>query len=286
MKEEKESFLAVARRQQAIIFLLSLLIILSAIRVEARITKAADRLNGTFFRQLLTDSGELLTSPGRWGKNDWLTFSLSLTASLAWWPVDSSIHDWIADNHPAALTSISRFFSDLGHPLSLIGAISVGYLAGELTDSSSIRQTCLLSAESLLITELIVQAGKISFGRARPYTLEGSSSFHPFTLKGDWQSFPSGHSSAAWALASTLSSRTEKHYLQVLFYSLATGVSLSRLILDKHFASDVVASSLLGYYIGRKISHKASQPAKKTDRLSVSLSVLPGLMSVNFSYQL
>lgn len=286
MKEAKESSLAIARRSKAIIFLFSLLIILSAIRVEARIPEEADRLNGLFFRQLLTDTAEILTSPGRWGKNDWLTFSLSLTASLAWWPADSSIHDWIADSHHPALTSISRFFSGIGHPLSLIGTISVGYLAGELADSSSIRQTFLLSAESLLITELIVQAGKISLGRARPYTLEGSSSFHPFTLKGDWQSFPSGHSSAAWALATTLSSRTGKHYLRVLFYSLATGVSLSRLVLDKHFASDVVASSLLGYYIGRKISHKASRAVKKTDRLSVSLSVLPGLMSVSFSYQL
>lgn len=286
MKEEKKSFAAMARRHKAIIFLLSFLIILAAIRVEARMPERADRLNRAFFRQLLTDTGQILSAPSRWGKNDWLTFSLSLTASLAWWPVDSSIHDWISDSHHPALTSVSNFFSGAAHPLSLIGTISLGYLAGELAGSSSIRQTFLLSAESLLITELVVQAGKISIGRARPYTLEGSSSFHPFTLKGNWQSFPSGHSSAAWALASTLSSRTEKQYLQVLFYSLATGVSLSRLILDKHFASDVLASSLLGFYIGRKIGHKASQPAKKGDRLSVSFSILPGLMSVNFNYQL
>ena len=68
MKEAKESSLAIARRSKAIIFLFSLLIILSAIRVEARIPEEADRLNGLFFRQLLTDTGEILTSPGRWGK--------------------------------------------------------------------------------------------------------------------------------------------------------------------------------------------------------------------------
>lgn len=285
MKEVKETFSTTACRRETIIFLLSFLIFLASIRVEARPPEVADRLNGAFLKQLLADTGEIITSPTRWAKDDWLTFSLSLATSCAWWSVDNSIHEWIHDTHHPGLTSVSKVLSGAGHPLSLIGIFSAGYLAGELTGSSSLRQTFLLSAESLLITELFVQAGKIAIGWARPYTLEGSSSFHLFTLKGDWQSFPSGHSSAAWAVATTIASRTKCIYLKVLLYSLSAGISLSRVILDKHFASDIVASSLLGYYISQKIGHKTASQVKEPDQPAVSLSVAPGLISLNLSYQ-
>jgi membrane-associated phospholipid phosphatase len=169
--------------------------------------------------------------------------------------------------------------------LSLIGIVSAGYLAGELTGSTSLRQTALLAAESLLITELFVQSGKMTFGRARPYALEGALSFHPFTLHGKWQSFPSGHSAAAWAVATTVAGRTQAGYLKALLYGLAAGVSVSRVILDKHFSSDVIASSLLGYYLGRKIGHRASPTANRPGQPACGLSIAPGLISFNFNYQ-
>lgn len=285
MKEKVQSFPIPGRYQKKFILTLSFLLILSSLIAEAQQPLVADRLNGIFLKQILADTGQMITSPARWSRNNWLVFGLSLASSCAWLPVDNSIHEWIQDSHHPGLTSVSKVFSGAGQPLSLIGILSAGYLVGELTHSSSWRQTSLLAAESLLITELFVQFGKITFGRARPYNLEGALSFHPFTLRGQWQSFPSGHSAAAWAVATTVASRTRAGYLKALFYSLAAGVSVSRVILDKHFSSDIVASSLLGYYLGQKVARRASRRANQPGQPVYGLSIAPGLISFNFNYQ-
>jgi len=285
MKEKGQSFSSPGRYQKKVILILSFLLILSSLIVEAQQPLAADRLNGIFLKQILADTGQIITSPARWSGNNWLIFGLSLASSCAWLPVDNSIHEWIQDSHHPGLTSVSKVFSGAGQPLSLIGIVSAGYLAGELTGSTSLRQTALLAAESLLITELFVQSGKMTFGRARPYALEGALSFHPFTLHGKWQSFPSGHSAAAWAVATTVAGRTQAGYLKALLYGLAAGVSVSRVILDKHFSSDVIASSLLGYYLGQKIGHRAFRGTNRPGQPVYGLSISPGLISFNFNYQ-
>jgi len=79
--------------------------------------------------------------------------------------------------------------------------------------------------------------------------------------------------------------RTQAGYLKALLYGLAAGVSVSRVILDKHFSSDVIASSLLGYYLGRKIGHRASPTANRPGQPACGLSIAPGLISFNFNYQ-
>ncbi|MDD8020361.1 MAG: phosphatase PAP2 family protein [Acidobacteriota bacterium] len=285
MKENAESFFSTARSLRSIAFLFCFLLIFVLSTVKAQEPVVADRLNGTFLKQLLADTGKIIASPARWKENDWLIFGLSLAASSAWLPVDNSIHDWIDDSSHSGLTSVAKVFSGAGQPLGLLGILSAGYLVGQMTDSSCTRQTFLLAGESLLMAEIFVQAGKIAFGRARPYTSEGSLSFHPFTLQRQWQSFPSGHSTAVWAVATTLAFRTDRSYLKALLYSLAAGVSLSRVILDKHFASDVVASSLLGYYIGQKIGHKAAGQANSLNKTAVYLSIGPGLALFGLNYQ-
>ncbi|MCX8159789.1 MAG: phosphatase PAP2 family protein, partial [Candidatus Saccharicenans sp.] len=138
--------------------------------------------------------------------------------------------------------------------------------------------------ESLLITELLVQAGKISIGRARPYTLEGAFSFHPLTLQKRWQSFPSGHSAAAWAVAATLAGRVKSPGLRAVIYAMASGISLSRIFLDKHFASDVVAAALLGYFIGRKISQPELM-GNKARGASIFINLGHRFMAFGLSYQ-
>lgn len=241
-------------------------------------------LDGRYFKKILKDTGMILSSPGSWEKKDWFRFGLSLAATSAFFPLDNSIHRQVYEHESPTLTSVSRAFSFAGAPVSLLGMLSAGYLIGHFKHSDSTKATFLLAGESLLITELFVQAGKIGIGRARPYTLEGPFAFNPITLQGQWQSFPSGHSAAAWAVATSLASRVKSPYLRATFFAIASGISLSRIFLDKHFASDVVGSALLGYFIARKLS-KPESPEKKANRATLSFNLGHRFLAFGLSYQ-
>jgi len=68
----------------------------------------------------------------------------------------------------------------------------------------------------------------------------------------DNKSFPSGHTSNAFAMAAV----AERHYgwkLGVPAYVLAGVMGASRLHQDKHWLSDVVAGATLGYIVGRTV---------------------------------
>lgn len=252
--------------------------------LPARPANTSSELNGRYFKKILKDTGIILSSPASWEKKDWFRFGLSLAATSAFFPLDNSIHRQVYEHHSPTLTSVSRAFSFAGAPASLLGMLSAGYLIGHFKHSDSARATFLLAGESLLITELLVQAGKIGIGRARPYTLEGPFAFNPITLQSQWQSFPSGHSAAAWAVATSLASRVKSPYLRATFFAVASAISLSRIFLDKHFASDVVGSALLGYFIARKLSQPES-PGRKSNRAALSFNLGYRYLAFGLSYQ-
>ncbi|MGB9906352.1 MAG: phosphatase PAP2 family protein [Candidatus Saccharicenans sp.] len=265
----------------AALLLSAFLILVKPPVLRAQQPDIPDRLNGQFLSHLAGKASQVLTSPGQWQQEDLVTAAVGSVAVLAFLPADQSIHLWVSDEPGAARYAGARIFSGLGQPVVLLGAVSSGYLFGCLSHSPETRKTFLLAAESLLLTEILVQVGKTGLGRARPYTGEGAFSFHPFNFREKWHSFPSGHSAAAWALAATLSDRVDKPWLEALLYTFATGVSLSRILLDKHFASDVLAGALLGYFTGKKIS----QPLKtRTPKLSVSFLASGSFVGLSLNY--
>lgn len=65
-----------------------------------------------------------------------------------------------------------------------------------------------------------------------------------------WLSFPSGHTSTAFALFFALSLMTRSALTQVGLFLLALGVGYSRIYLSQHFLMDVVGGSVLGLVSG------------------------------------
>jgi hypothetical protein len=71
-------------------------------------------------------------------------------------------------------------------------------------------------------------------------------------------SFPSGHASNAFAAASVIS----RHYrkLTIPGYTLATYIAVSRMAANKHYLSDIVAGSGLGWSTGRVVVRRNGRP--------------------------
>jgi undecaprenyl-diphosphatase len=98
---------------------------------------------------------------------------------------------------------------------------------------------------------LINDAVKYLVGRARPklYFSEGLYTAHPFTHGYVWNSFPSGHTATMFAVAEALALLFPR--LAWPARLLALWVGLSRIMVNAHYPSDVLAGALVGVLIVR-----------------------------------
>lgn len=100
------------------------------------------------------------------------------------------------------------------------------------------------TAGSLIIAEGVTGALKNTTRRERPYLA------HPDLITGKVPStdysFPSGHTSAAFATAASLSLSFPKWYVIVPSYTYATAIGYSRLYLGAHYPSDVLMGAFVG----------------------------------------
>lgn len=231
-----------------------------------------DKLNKEFLLNFGDDFVDVLVSPKNWKGGDFLSLSAVLGAGLLLYSVDQDIQQWAQDHRSSSSEDIFKTIGHLGNGVVLIGLMTVLYVSGEVSDNNSLRVTALLSLESWLTTGIIVRGLKSVVGRARPWTGESSHSFHPFSTRSRFASFPSGHASSAFAVATVIADQSKKVYIDILAYSLATMAALSRVHLDKHWASDILAGSAIGYFVAKKILALDRNRDSKKVKLSFQLS--------------
>ncbi len=99
---------------------------------------------------------------------------------------------------------------------------------------------------------------------------------------GDFSSFPSGHTTTAFAAAAAVTNETTRWWprstwiVGPLMYGGATAVGLSRMYHNRHWASDVVVGAMIGTFSGRKVVQYAhGHPGNKLDRLMLRAAVVP-----------
>lgn len=81
------------------------------------------------------------------------------------------------------------------------------------------------------------------------------------TSTGYNSSFVSGHSLTAWSSAAVIASEYPNRWVQIGAYTAATGASLTRVLAQQHFPSDVLLGSAAGWLIGRYVyKHRARRP--------------------------
>jgi membrane-associated phospholipid phosphatase len=240
-------------------------------------------------RNFLQDTGRIWSSPARLRKRDIVpVFALAAGAAVLI-ASDEAIRDGI-QSYAARHTwvgDVSPVLTQLGGPagFAVTGAF---FGVGLLFKDDRARDTGYLAASAVLQAVLVDNTLKFLAGRRRPYVADGEDHWGgpAAFFKGDGEdarSFPSGHTAAAFALATVVSLQYRRSgWVPAVAYTLATGVGLSRIGLDRHWASDVFVGAAVGHFIGRLVVRDHT----RRKRLLPVVSCSPRGFSISLFYDL
>lgn len=120
------------------------------------------------------------------------------------------------------------------------------------------QQTALFAGEAVVDAEVLTTVLKDSTRRLRPADVPMHGNYWDTWFEsggsfvGGKGSFPSGHTIAAFAIATVVARRYgNRRWVPYVSYGLATVVGFSRLTLSSHFATDVFMGAALGYSTSR-----------------------------------
>jgi membrane-associated phospholipid phosphatase len=166
----------------------------------------------------------------------------------------------VADNYdtrPLVRTTVFHGFNKIGTGRNTdlaIAAVPVAfYLAGLARHDTYMQNTMLLVGEAVASAEIVATVSKVVTGRLRPADLGPHGDFDDswFRKFGTGGGFPSGHTIAAFSVATVIARRYHKPWITWTVYGAAAAIGFSRMTLGQHFPSDVVAGAFFGYSISR-----------------------------------
>jgi len=152
--------------------------------------------------------------------------------------------------------------SQIGAPYSLAGMAAGMYVISRMTGNKKARETGFLGAAAIGHSQLITQGLKLATQRERPFEFkENQHGGIAFGQGGD--SFPSGHASGSFAVATVFAYEYGKDHRWVPYasYGLASLVSASRLAAQKHWVSDIFVGGTIGFLVGRFVYKTHHDPA-------------------------
>ena len=139
----------------------------------------------------------------------------------------------------------------------IVGAIMV-YLYGRFADQR-FRDIGKSLITGLAASGISVQIIKHIIGRARPRVSDSLVIIGP-SLRGGYDSFPSGHSAMAFCLAAILSRHYPRYWIP--FYMFAVLEGLARIDGTSHFPADVLAGAIVGTVVAKLVEMKLSRTAE------------------------
>lgn len=206
--------------------------------------------------------------------------------------LDDALRQRLAAGAPSETHVLAEVGNLLGRGPWIAAALGGGYgvarLAGEEELARFAGRTFLALAAAGTANGLL----KVGVGRGRPAVAPEGDRFRPLSLDDRWQSFPSGHTVTAFALATALAEQFDHPAVRVAGYGGATLVAWSRIHEDRHWASDVVAGALVGSaaaaltlrYLDRRERHVRELPApyrRPQHGAPAALSLTPNGLAVH-----
>jgi membrane-associated phospholipid phosphatase len=208
--------------------------------------------------------------------------------TVAMFPTDKHIETHLRDQ----TTPANRFLDRSATGLEFIttpGSFLIGgalYGIGIVANQPKVKDLGWHGTEAVLLASGITGVLKGVMGRARP---DAATDARPSDFKfgkgfttDSRTSFPSGHTTTAFAAAAAVTSEVNRMwpkytwYVGPVLYGGATLVGLSRMYHNRHWASDVALGAGIGTFSGMKvIRYSHAHPDNRIDRIMLHTSAAP-----------
>jgi membrane-associated phospholipid phosphatase len=190
---------------------------------------------------LKSDIGAYFTAPVHWDGRDWAWFAGALGATAAAHHYDTNVRTHFIKTEGPTVGENSHDAQDAAPTV----AVFLGtWLYAGLVDSPAGRHEVWDMAEAAGLSGVTAYAFKYAVGREDPY-----QSSDPNAWRDGGASFPSFHSTAAFAVGTVLAESGNEDYRwvrRILGYGLGVATSYERLKHNAHWLSDTVAGAALG----------------------------------------
>lgn len=217
---------------------------------------------GPYLSSYFTNGIQLVTSPLHWQKRGWIIAGSTVAISTGLYLADIEINKpmlrWKA--------SSNETFNKIGHamgPKELIAGSLVALGTGIIANHPGITRFAQDNLQAQLYTGGICFFAKVFFGRRVP---GGNKQYWagPFQFSDlDHQSFFSGHASIAFATATSVYLHSHKKWwVGVISYGIASGIGISRMQRQAHWASDVFVGAVVGTAVSSFVFHQNQKKRK------------------------
>jgi membrane-associated phospholipid phosphatase len=256
------------RSATAALIILSLL----AVPLAAQGTPGKSPVLKKAARDFVEDAGRIWSSPFRIKERHIAPLILVTAATAFLIAADENIRDGFK-----SYTDGHGWVQDVGPVITQMGGLGAAATAGIFFGAGLIfkneraRDTGYLAACAMAQSFLVGHAFKGLTGRRRPFAADGEDHWSGpvgFFKRYDkanydlYDSFPSGHSAWAFSLATVVAMQYRRQpWAPVLAYTIAAGVGLSRVTMDRHWMSDVFVGAVVGHLVARLVvrSHDRRQ---------------------------
>lgn len=218
--------------------------------------------NGAYLKSYFTNGIQLVISPFHWQKRHWIVAGSTAALSTGFYLADLEINKPMIRWHASANQTFDKIGNAIG-PEALIGSSLLVLGTGIITRQPGITSFAQDNLQAQLYTGGICYFAKIFFGREVP---EGNKQYWagPFQFSRKYQSFFSGHTSIAFATATSIYLHSHKKWwVGLISYGVATGVGISRMQRQAHWASDVFVAGVVGTAVSSFV-YDQSQKRRKT----------------------
>ena len=231
----------------------------------------------TYPQLVVEDIKHVITAPSRWEKPEWqnlgwAALAIAGTAVI----VDRPLRDAMRrqSGNSVFMRDIERFGA--GYSLGVLGGFYLAGAVGNSDKATAVAQDGL--AASLIASGMVTPALKYATGRSRPRDTSDIAHFRPFSGA---SSFPSGHTTQAFAVASVISTHYDETWVKCSSYTVAGLVGVARSYHDAHFASDILAGALIGTLVGQSVV--AYNQPRRSRKVSLLPEVTPGMAGVRLT---
>ncbi len=211
-------------------------------------------------RRTSSNPGDTATERGGRGRGTAIAATAAATAAIAGTALflDRPAIVWIREEWQIApLQDAAQYLTEVGRSTWTFGLCALAVAVGWWIRRPRLAGGGLLIALCVAASGAMAAVLKFFVGRARPQLFDehGHFAMSPFSIDHAWNSFPSGHSTTAAAIAGVLWVMDPPR--RWLWLIAGVAVAATRVVIGAHHPSDMLAGFLLGWTIAVSLARTA-----------------------------